>query len=84
MQDWALPDINLSLCDRCGTCVEQCPTGAVEMGPEGPFIARPFDCTYCARCETLCPQDAITCTYEIVWGAEIRTEENKSKKEQNR
>jgi len=43
MDDWALPEINLSLCDRCGTCVEQCPTGAVEMGSEGPFIARPAE-----------------------------------------
>ena len=70
MENWALPEINLSLCNRCGTCVEQCPTDAVEMGAEGPFIARPPDCTYCAVCETLCPQDAITCSYEIVWGAE--------------
>jgi len=70
MQDWVLPEINLLLCNRCGACVEQCPTGAAEMGPEGPLIARPLDCTYCALCETLCPQGAITCSYEIVWGAD--------------
>ena len=70
MGDWALPEINLQRCDRCGTCVAQCPTSAVEMGPEGPFIARPGDCTYCARCDAICPQGAITCTYEIVWPAE--------------
>jgi ferredoxin len=69
MGDWALPKINLQRCTRCGTCIAQCPTGAVEMGPEGPFIARPGDCTYCARCDALCPQGAITCTYEIVWAA---------------
>jgi MinD superfamily P-loop ATPase len=69
MEDWALPEINLALCNRCGACVAECPTGAVEMGPEGPFIARPVDCTYCTRCEAICPQRAITCTYEIVWGA---------------
>ena len=70
MSHWALPNINLVLCNRCGTCIEECPEAAVEMGPEGPFVARPQDCTYCAECEEICPQGAITCTFEIVWGAQ--------------
>ena len=69
-RDWAIPEINLLLCSRCGTCVEQCPTGAVDMGPEGPVIARPADCTYCVLCEAICPQQAITCAFEIVWESE--------------
>jgi ferredoxin len=68
MEDWVLPEINLLLCNRCGTCVERCPTGAAEMGSEGPAIVRPADCTYCALCESVCPRQAITCAYEIVWG----------------
>lgn len=68
MDNWALPEIDLLRCNRCGACVEQCPGSAVEMGTEGPFIVRPADCTYCAQCEALCPQGAIACTYEIVWG----------------
>jgi MinD superfamily P-loop ATPase len=67
MNDWALPEINLEQCNRCGTCVELCPTDAVEMGPQGPFIARPVDCTYCTLCDAICLQGAITCSYEIVW-----------------
>ena len=67
MEDWALPEINLQKCNLCGICIERCPTSAVEMGAEGPFIARPSDCTYCALCDAICPQGAITCTYEIVW-----------------
>ena len=70
MKALALPQISLDRCDRCGLCVEQCPTGAVEMAPAGPFIARPADCTYCTQCETLCPQGAILCPYEIVWETE--------------
>jgi len=69
LEDWALPQINLRLCKRCGTCVEECPTSAVEMGADGPIIARPKDCTYCALCESNCPQHAVSCAYEIVWGA---------------
>lgn len=68
MTDWTLPTIDVSLCNRCGACVQQCPTGAVEMEQDGPVIARPRDCTYCALCDTICPQGAITCGYEIVWG----------------
>ena len=66
---WALPEINLELCNRCGVCVEYCPTEAVEMGPAGPTVVRPADCTYCALCDAICPQGAITCAYEIIWGA---------------
>ena len=67
MEDWALPEIDMQRCDHCGACVEYCPTGAVEMRPEGPSIVRPADCTYCAHCDAICPQNAITCTYEFTW-----------------
>lgn len=70
MEDWILPQIDLELCDRCGACVAYCPSGALEMGPDGPLIVRPEDCTYCTECEALCPRGAIMCPYEIVWVAE--------------
>ena len=66
-QNWALPEIDLVKCSRCGACIEQCPVGAVEMGDGGPFFAQPLDCTYCAVCEAICPEGAITLLYEIVW-----------------
>ncbi len=65
---WVVPTIDRERCDACGLCVEQCPTSAVEMGPHGPVIARPEDCTYCTDCEAVCPRDAIRCPYEVVWG----------------
>lgn len=69
MQEWALPQIDLELCTRCGACVEQCPGQAVEMTAAGPLFVRSFDCSYCALCEEICPEGAITCTYVIVWGS---------------
>ncbi len=68
MNERVLPEINLTLCTQCGACIFACPVHAVEMGPQGPFIARPEDCTYCAECETYCPTGAISAAYEIVWG----------------
>ena len=65
--EWAVPTIILELCDRCGRCVETCPTGAVEMRADRPVIVRPDDCTYCTDCEAVCPHGAIQCPYEIVW-----------------
>jgi ferredoxin len=70
MQNWVLPEIDPALCNRCGDCAAKCPTNSVEMGPQGPFFARAGDCSYCAVCETICPQGAITCAYEIVWETE--------------
>jgi MinD superfamily P-loop ATPase len=65
---WALPEIRLELCTRCGVCVDRCPSNAVEMGLAGPFFARPKACTYCAVCDAICPEGAIVCSFEIVWG----------------
>jgi len=62
-----VPTINLRRCDRCGRCVEACPTDAVEMTADGPVIVRPDDCTYCTDCEVVCPHGAIECPYEIMW-----------------
>ena len=31
VEQWTLPIIDQALCTRCGHCVTQCPTQAVEM-----------------------------------------------------
>lgn len=66
-EQWTLPEIDLAACTRCGQCVTQCPTQAVEMQAVGPVIVRPADCTYCTICEGVCPVDAIACAFEIAW-----------------
>ncbi|NLE44396.1 MAG: 4Fe-4S binding protein [Chloroflexi bacterium] len=70
MGEWALPEINLEKCNRCGACIEVCPTSAVEMGPRGPFFVRPRVCTFCTECEPVCLQGAITCAFGVVWEEE--------------
>ncbi len=74
MSTQSLPQFNQALCTRCGNCIEGCPTHATDMREDGPVIARPEDCTYCAECEALCPDGAITVTYQIVWATSRRQE----------
>lgn len=63
---WGLPQVDEALCTLCGLCIEACPCGAVEMGGSGPLFACPeTDGCWCL-CEEVCPNDAITCAFEIV------------------
>jgi ferredoxin len=67
MQDWALPKIDKQICSRCGQCVDACPGHVLEMDDSGVIFAKPEDCTYCTTCEQICPEQAVTCTFEIGW-----------------
>ncbi|MHB1415476.1 MAG: ATP-binding protein [Chloroflexota bacterium] len=62
-----LPDIDYGRCEGCGICAESCPGNAVEVIDGRAVIVRPDDCTYCAECEGLCPQGAISCPFEVVY-----------------
>ncbi|MBI2908265.1 MAG: 4Fe-4S binding protein [Chloroflexi bacterium] len=61
-----VPDIDNDKCTGCGTCVDACPAGAVELIDGKPMVVRPEDCTYCTDCEERCPAGAIECPFEIV------------------
>jgi len=66
MVDIILPIIDGERCTGCGTCMDLCPTQAVELRAGQAAIARPEDCTYCGDCEDICPEGAIGLPYEIV------------------
>ncbi len=46
-------------CTFCGTCVDECPIEAIEMGLEGAKIDQE-KCTGCGVCEENCASEAIT------------------------
>ncbi len=66
------PQIDETLCNLCGRCVEACPCRAVKLGERGPIFDCPEVCpqiggpVVCFLCEDVCPTGAITCAFEIV------------------
>ena len=55
----AAPTINADECSACGSCVEACPSGVLEMGDVAK-VANPDDCVECGACVEECPVGAIT------------------------
>ncbi len=55
-----LPAVDPDLCTGCGTCVEQCPMGALSMtGEDIPRVAEGA-CIACFCCQEICPEKAVT------------------------
>jgi Fe-S-cluster-containing hydrogenase component 2 len=73
-----MPQVDESLCNLCGLCVEACPCGAITMGTKGPVFGVPercrtslscdesAGCSCFYMCEEVCPTGAIACAFEIV------------------
>jgi len=69
-----VPEIDPEKCEGCGSCAEECPTGAVELMEGKAAIVRPEDCSYCTDCESICLYEAIRCPYEIILAEDAKSE----------
>ena len=45
-------------CIACGTCIDECPMGAISEGEH--YSIDPDICTECGTCESVCPSGAIS------------------------
>jgi hypothetical protein len=50
-------------CIQCGICVENCPTGNIEIRNDRPFFDQSW-CPGCSNCVLVCPEDAIAPSLE--------------------
>lgn len=46
-------------CSACGTCIDECPVGAISEG-DPIYIIDPEACTDCGACADACPVTAIS------------------------
>lgn len=46
------------LCKKCGTCIENCPTGALKIGEDGEILYEEKKCVQCDTCIHICPYDS--------------------------
>ena len=53
-----MPWVNEEMCTACGTCVEECPVGAIAMVNETAHIDDE-KCIRCGCCHDVCPQEAV-------------------------
>ncbi len=53
-----MPWVNVEMCTGCGTCVEECPVGAIAMGDETAAIDEE-KCVRCGKCHDVCPAGAV-------------------------
>lgn len=45
-------------CVSCGTCMDECPAGAISAGDDK-YVINPDLCTECGTCADVCPNEAI-------------------------
>lgn len=60
------PAIDPGKCDGCGLCVSVCHLDGLAVIESIVVITGRADCDWCADCEMVCPNEAITCPFEIV------------------
>ena len=51
--------IKVDDCVGCGACVDTCPAGAIEVGPDVKAVVSDADCVECGACISTCPAGAI-------------------------
>jgi len=66
-----VPQINRSGCVGCGSCVKECPAGAIELKNKKAYIDEE-KCIGCASCVHVCPEKVISIPWSSVSPSEFQ------------
>lgn len=53
------PKIDAEECTACGICVDNCPSGVLDLNDEVAFVSNEEACDACGTCVEECPMEAI-------------------------
>jgi ferredoxin len=53
-------NIDVDKCTGCGSCVDVCPTEAIELNDDGKAVVDADACGDCGACVDECPSEAIS------------------------
>ncbi len=62
-----MPQIDKDKCDNCGLCVSVCDCGALVYIEGTVVVIETHTCSWCMMCEAVCPLEALTCPFEIIF-----------------
>ena len=54
-----MPWVNQQMCTGCGTCVEECPVGAIALDEQDRATIDQQECIRCGKCHDVCPEEAV-------------------------
>lgn len=61
-----IPLIEEGRCNGCGLCVGVCYQHALALEDGCIRLVASLDCNWCTQCESVCPNGAISCPFEVV------------------
>ena len=65
-----VPQIDSARCIGCELCVKLCPSDALGMINDIAAVSAAQDCDYSGICQEICPTEAISLAYVIVFSGE--------------
>ena len=67
--------IDIDTCIFCGICSKKCPTGTISVSRDTKtWQIRPFGCTQCGECVSVCPKKCLTMLQNYTIPNEKKTE----------
>ena len=54
-----MPWVDQERCTSCGTCVEECPVGAITLDDRDLAHIDEAECIRCGKCHDVCPAEAV-------------------------